>query len=29
MGREDSQTEQIGHNWHDRSEAMCDGSEER
>ena len=29
MGREDTQTEQICHNWHDRSEAMCNGSEER
>ena len=25
----DGQTDQINHNWHDRSEAMCNGSEER
>jgi hypothetical protein len=29
MRHEDSQSDQIHHNWHDRSEAMCNGSEER
>jgi hypothetical protein len=29
MDREDSQTDQINHNWHDRSEAMCNVSEEQ
>src|SRR5262249_21217870 len=28
MDRKDGQTDQINHNWHDRSEAMCNGSEE-
>jgi hypothetical protein len=29
MGHEDSQMEQINRNWHDRSEAVGNGSEER
>jgi len=29
MDRKDGQTDQINHNWHDRSEAMRNGSEER
>ena len=29
MCHEDSQSNQIHHNWHDRSEAMSNGSEER